>query len=218
MKGPRLRLHDYPASGNCYKVRLLLALLDRPYERVPTDIFAGDTLTEEFGRLNPARETPVLELESGEVIVQSHAILWYLAEGTEFLPAEALGRARTVQWLHFEQERIVYGIGAARFYTLTGRHPALIDARVALGRRSLDVLDAHLADRKFVVGDLPTIGDLALFSYTHVAPDAGIELKIWPAVQSWIDRIEGLPGFVDDYVRYPDNARPGRGRSIYDQR
>jgi glutathione S-transferase len=212
-----LRLHDYPASGNCYKVRLLLALLDRPYERVPTDIFAGETLTEEFGRLNPARETPVLELESGEVIVQSNAILWYLGERTEFLPADALGRAQTVQWLHFEQERIVYGIGAARFYTLTGRKPALIDARVALGRTSLDVLDAHLADRNFVVGDVPTIGDLALFSYTHVAPDAGIELHTWPAVQSWIDRIEGLPGFVDDYVRYPDNARPGRGRSIYDQ-
>lgn len=217
MKGPRLRLHDYPASGNCYKVRLLLALLDRPYERVPTDIFAGETLTEEFGRLNPARETPVLELESGEVIVQSNAILWYLAEGTEFLPADALGRAQTVQWLHFEQERIVYGIGAARFYTLTGRNPARIDARVALGRSSLDVLDAHLADRKFVIGDVPTIGDLALFSYTHVAPDAGIELRTWPAVRSWIDRIEGLPGFVDDYVRYPENARPGRGRSIYDE-
>jgi len=155
-----LRLHDYPASGNCYKVRLLLALLDRPYERVPTDIFAGETLTEEFGRLNPVRETPVLELESGEVIVQSNAILWYLAEGTEFLPADAVGGAQTVEWLHFEQERIVY---------------------------------------------------------THVAPDAGIELNTWPAVQSWIDRIEGLPGFVDDYVRYPDNARPGRGRSIYDK-
>jgi glutathione S-transferase len=217
MKGPRVRLHDYPASGNCYKVRLLLALLDRPYERVPTDIFAGETLTEDFGRLNPLRETPVLELETGEVILQSNAILWYLAEGTEFLPAEALSRARTVQWLHFEQERIVPGIGSARFYSLTGRNPALIDARVALGRSSLDVLDAHLADRKFVVGDAPTIGDLSLFAYTHVAPDAGIELDPWPAVQSWIDRIEGLPGFVDDYVRYPDNARPGRGRSIYDE-
>jgi glutathione S-transferase len=197
-------------------VRLLLALLDRPYERVPTDIFAGKTLTEHFGRLNPARETPVLELESGEVILQSNAILWYLAEGTDFLPAEALSRARTVQWLHFEQERIVPGIGAARFYTLTGRNPARIDARVALGRSSLDVLDAHLADRTFVVGDAPTIADFALFAYTHVAPDAGIELDPWAAVQSWIDRIEALPGFVDDYVRYPDNARPGRGRSIYD--
>jgi glutathione S-transferase len=211
-----LRLYDYPASGNCYKVRLLLALLDLPYERVPTDIFAGDTLTEEFGRLNPARETPVLELDSGELIVQSNAILWYLAEGSEFLPADALGRARTVQWLQFEQERIVAGIGAARFYLLTGRNPGRVDARVAHGRSSLDMLDAHLADRQFVVGDAPSIGDLALFAYTHVAPDAGIDLDSWPAVQGWIERIEGLPGFMDDYVRYPENARPGRSRSIYD--
>ena len=216
MSEPRLRLYDYSASGNCYKVRLLLALLDRPYERVPTDIFAGETLTEEFGRLNPARETPVLELESGEVIVQSNAILWYLAEGTEFLPAEALARARTLQWMHFEQERIVSGIGAARFFTLTRRNPALIDARVALGRSSLDLLDVHVRDREFVVGDAPSIADLSLFAYTHVAPDAGIDLNGWPAVQSWISRIEALPRFIDDYVRYPDNARPGSGRSIYD--
>jgi glutathione S-transferase len=211
-----LRLYEYPASGNCYKVRLLLALLDRPYERVTTDIFAGDTLTEEFGRLNPARETPVLELDSGELVVQSNAILWYLAEGSEFLPADALGRARTVQWMHFEQEWIVAGIGAARFYALTDRNPQRIEARVAHGRRALGALEAHLADRQFVVGDAPSIADLSLFAYTHVAPDAGIELDPWLAVQGWIQRIEALPGFVDDYVPYPDNARPGRSRSIYD--
>jgi len=78
-----MRLYDYPASGNCYKARLLLALLRQPYERVPVDIFAGDTLTPEFGRLNPARETPILELDDGEVIVQSNAVLWYLGEGSE---------------------------------------------------------------------------------------------------------------------------------------
>ena len=211
-----MRLYDYPASGNCYKARLLLALLDRPYERVPTDIFAGDTLSEEFGRLNPARMTPVLELDSGELIVQSNAILWYLAEGSEYLPADALGRAQTVQWLHFEQERIAAGIGAARFYALTDRNPRRIEARVAHGRGGLDALEAHLADRQFVVGDAPSIADLSLFAYTHVAPDAGIELDPWPAVRGWIERIEALPGFVDDYVPYPDNARPGRSRSIYD--
>ncbi len=81
-----VRLYDSPASGNCYKARLLLALLDQPYERVPVDIFAGDTLTPEFGRLNPARETPILELDGGEVIVQSNAVLWYLGEGSEYLP------------------------------------------------------------------------------------------------------------------------------------
>lgn len=211
-----MRLFDYKASGNCYKVRLLLALLGRYYERVPVDIFAGDTLTEEFGRLNPARETPVLALDSGDVIVQSNAILWYLAEGTSYLPRDPLGRARTVQWLHFEQESVVGGIGAARFFALTGRNLGDVEERVALGREALDHLDAHLSGRAFVVGETPTIADLSLFAYVHVAPDAGIDLSGWRAVQDWIARIEALPGFVDDYVRYPDNARPGAGRSIYD--
>ncbi len=97
-----LRLYDYAASGNCYKVRLLLALLRQPYERVPVDIFAGETLTDEYARLNPLRETPVLELASGELVAQSNAILWYLAEGTPYLPPTRLGRAHTVQWLSFE--------------------------------------------------------------------------------------------------------------------
>jgi glutathione S-transferase len=99
-----MRLYDYTASGNRYKARLLLALLSRPCERVPVDIFAGETLTDEYGRLNPARETPVLGLEADEVIVQSNAVLWYLGEGTAYLPTDALGRARVVQWLDFEQE------------------------------------------------------------------------------------------------------------------
>src|SRR6266496_6166443 len=124
----RVRLYDYPASGNCYKARLLLALLKQPYERVPVDIFAGDTLTPEFGRLNPARETPILELDDGEVIVQSNALLWYLTgEGSEYLPAGSLDQARVVQWLHFEQEWIVRGVGAARFLMLTGRNPSWSD-------------------------------------------------------------------------------------------
>jgi glutathione S-transferase len=211
-----VRLYDYAASGNCYKARLVLALLARPYERVAVDIFAGDTLTDDFAALNPARETPVLELDDGEVIVQSNAILWYLGEGTDYLAGDALQRARAVQWLHFEQEWIMPGIGAARFYVLTDRHPKRVDARRAHGRRALDMLDAHLARRDFVVGDSPSIADLSLFAYTHVAPDAGIDLSAWPAVERWIERIEALPRFVDDYVAYPDNARAGRGRSIYD--
>src|SRR3954451_18420694 len=104
-----MRLYDYAASANCYKARLLLALLDRGYERVPVDIFAGDTLTPEFAALNPARETPVLELDSGEIVTQSNAILWFLAEGTPFLPDDPLYRARVVQWLSFEQEWVMGG-------------------------------------------------------------------------------------------------------------
>jgi glutathione S-transferase len=107
-------------------------------------------------------------------------------------------------------------IGAARFYVLTDRHPARVDARRAHGRRALDVLEAHLARRDFVVGQSPSTADLSLFAYTHVAPDAGIDLSAWPAVERWIARIEALPRFMDDYVAYPDHACAGRGRSIYD--
>src|SRR4051794_12709244 len=99
-----MRLYDYDASGNCFKVRLLLGVLGRPYERVPVDIFAGDTLTAEYLAINPVRETPVLELDDGSLISQSSAILWYLAEGTPFLPVGRLERAQVVQWLAFEQE------------------------------------------------------------------------------------------------------------------
>src|SRR5215213_4061759 len=114
-----MRLHDYPASANCYKVRLLLALLGRPYERVHVDIFAGDTLTDAYAALNPLRETPVLELDDGTAIAQSPAILWFVAEGTPFLPDGAVGRAHVLQWLAFEQERVMGGIGGPRFRRLT---------------------------------------------------------------------------------------------------
>ncbi len=212
-----MRLYDYAASGNCYKVRLLLALLDAPCERVPIDIFAGETLTPEYGRLNPARETPVLELDDGETLLQSNAILWYLAEGTPYLPGDRLARARVAQWLNFEAEWIVRGLGAARFYVLTGRNLGAVEARLALGRRGLDLLETQLSsDRAWVVGDGPTIADLSIFAYAHVAGDAGVPLADWPAVAAWIERIEALPGFMDDYVPYPDNARPGASRSVYD--
>src|SRR5437762_1460450 len=116
-----MRLYDYTASGNCYKARLLLALLGREYERVPIDIFGGDTLTPEYAAVNPVRETPVLETDDGELVTQSNAILWYLGEGTPFLPDDALDRARVVQWLSFEQERVMGGLGGVRFRLLTGR-------------------------------------------------------------------------------------------------
>ena len=211
-----MRLHDYAASGNCYKVRLLLALLGRSYERVPVDIFAGDTLTDDYAALNPLRETPVLELESGETLAQSNAILWYLAEGTGFLPASRLERAQVAQWLCFEQERVMSGIGAARFRIMTGRAPELVAARLALGEGALAVLDAHLRDRAYLVGDRLSIADVSVFAYTHVAPDAGYDLPRYPAVGAWLDQVRGETGFVDDLVPYPANARPGAGRSIYD--
>jgi glutathione S-transferase len=211
-----MRLYDYAASGNCFKVRLLLSLLGREYERVPVDIFAGETLTPEYAALNPARETPVLQVDSGEIVTQSNAILWYLAEGTPFLPGDSLSRAHVVQWLCFEQERVMSGIGSARFWTLTGRNPSGIPARFALGEATLAILDAHLESRDWLVGDRCTIADLSVFGYTHAATDAGFDLEAHPRVVGWLDRIACLPGYVNDFIRYPDNARPGRSRSIYD--
>jgi glutathione S-transferase len=212
-----VRLYDYAASANCYKARLLLALLEREYERVPVDIFAGDTLTDEFARLNPARETPVLVLDDGTVLTQSNAILWFLSEETAFLPESALERGQVAQWLFFEQERVMSGIGSARFRMLTGRDSAMIPARLALGQSALAMLEAHLDKRSYLVGDSCSIADLANFAYTHVAEDAGYRLGDYPSVNAWLDRVRALPRFVDDLMPYPDNARPGAGRSIYDQ-
>ena len=214
-----MRLHDYAASGNCYKVRLLLALLELKYKQVPVDIFAGDTLTPEFAQLNPLRETPVLELDFGETIAQSNAILWYLADGTSYLPADRLARARVVQWLSFEQERVMPGLGGTRFLRATGRaalDPAADAARFATGLGTLRVLDDHLAEREFLVGDRCSIADLSVFGYACVADQAGFDLASFPGVVAWLERVRALPGFVGDQLIYPENARPGQGRSIYD--
>lgn len=214
-----MRIYDYAASGNCLKVRLLLGLLSLPWERVTIDIFDGDTLSEGYARLNPVRETPVLELDGGEVLTQSAAILTYLGEGTALMPASVLDRARVVQWLAFEQEHVMHAIGGARFRLQTGRAAATdpaIHARLDTGRRALDVLAAAVDGQPFIVAGRPTIADLALYPYVSVAGEAGLDLARWPAVERWLARLRALPRFHDDLAPYPDNARPGRGRSIYD--
>ena len=212
-----MRLYDYAASGNCFKVRLLLALLGQPYERVEVDIFAGDTLTDAYGALNPLRETPVLELDDGTAITQSPAILTYLAEGTSWMPASRLGRARTAQWLAFEQERVMGAIGGTRFRLLTGRATVeqLAD-RLAVARDTLDLLAGALARHRFLLGSEPTVADVAVFGYASRAGDIGLLLEDRPAVDAWARRVRALPGFADDFVPYPANARPGESRSIYD--
>jgi glutathione S-transferase len=211
-----MRLYDYAASGNCYRVRLLLALLGRDYERVPVDIFAGETLTDAFAALNPARELPVLELDDGTVLTESNAILWFLAVSTPYLPGPPLGQAQVLRWLIFEQERVMTGIGGARFRMLTHRRPELVPSRLALGMSALEILDAHLEGRGYLVGAACSIADVSIFAYAHVAPDAGLALKSYPHVSAWLERIESLPGFMNDLARYPDNAQAGRSRSIYD--
>jgi glutathione S-transferase len=211
-----MRLYDYAASGNCYKARLVLALLEREYERVAVDIFAGDTLTDEYAAINPARETPVLELDDGTHLVQSNAILWYLAEGTRLLPATTVGRAQVLSWLMFEQENVISGIATPRFWRMTGRaDPSLVAARQQRGRDALARLDEHLRERDFLVGAF-CIADIAVFAYTHVSADAGIALDEFANVSRWIAHVKTQPRFIDDFVPYPANAAPTVSRSIYD--
>jgi glutathione S-transferase len=213
-----LKLYDYRASGNCYKVRLLLAQLGRAYERVPIDIFDGDTLTPEFERLNPQRSTPVLELDDGRVLVESNAILWYLAAGTPFLPDDAFGQAEVVRWLVYEQTDVMAMIGGLRFRLITGRFAP--DSEQAAARRrgaheALTLIEQHLGSHEFLAADRYTIADIAVYAYAHVAEEAGVDTSGYPAFRAWLDRVAAQPGFVDDLEPYPANASVLAGRSIY---
>lgn len=214
-----LRLHDYAASANAYKVRLLLAQLGRDdVERVEVDIFDGETLTDAYAALNPSRTVPVLEWPDGRTLPESGAILWHLAEGSAFLPADARERAQVLRWLLWEQADLVPGIAGLRFRLLTGRlasgEPAA-QARRAAGLEVLALLEGHLRDRPFLVGDAYTIADVAVYGYTHVAHEAGLPLERHPAVVAWLERVAARPGHVNDLVPYPPNASARAGRSIY---
>jgi glutathione S-transferase len=213
-----MRLYDYAASCNAYKVRLLIAELGLDVERVEVDIFAGETLTDAFAAINPARTVPVLELDDGRVLPESGAILWHLAEGTPLLPADPWARAQVLRWMLFEQADLLPATGGLRFRLQTGRwtpgSPEAL-ARHAAGVGVLTLLDDHLRDRAYVVDDAFTIADVALYGYTHVAHEAGLPMDDFPAIDAWLARIAARPRHIDDVAPYPPNARPGAGSSVY---
>ena len=214
-----MRLYDYSASCNCYKVRLLLAHLGQAYERVPVDIFAGGTLTDEYAAMNPARTTPVLETDDGRFLPESNAILFYLAQGTPFLPEDPLERAEVVRWLVYEQTDVIPTMGGLRFRLLVGRltpdHPDAVRRKEG-SLEVLRLLDDHLAARDFFVGGRYTIADIAIYGYTHVAHEAGIDMQPYTNLRAWFKRVEQQPGYVEDVEPYGANAAPGAGRSLYD--
>jgi glutathione S-transferase len=214
-----VRLYDYPASGNCYKVRLLLAQLGRPYERVPVDIFAGDTLTDEYAAINPARTTPVLETDDGRFLPESNAILFYLAQGTPFLPDDPYDAAQVMRWLVYEQTDVIPTMGGLRFRLLVGRLTPDDPDAIRRKEGSLEVLrllDNHLAEREFFVGGRYTIADIAIYGYTHLADEAGIDMEPYANLRAWFERVEQQPGYIEDVEPYGANAAPGAGRSLYD--
>jgi glutathione S-transferase len=209
-----LTLYDYAPSANCLKARVLLAQLERPYRRVGVDIFGGDTAAPDYRRRNPLGRTPVLELADGSAIAESGAILLYLAEGTDLLPADPVARAHVYQWLFVEQNDVEPNLGRARFWRLTGRHqlsPEVYANCLTRGEAAIDGLEGHLDGREWVAGDRYTVADLALWAYVHLAGDVDVDLAARPAVSAWIERVQATPRFADDLEPYPENALPGRG-------
>jgi glutathione S-transferase len=200
-------------------VRLLLAQLGLQYERVPVDIFAGETLTDEYAAINPSRTTPVLETDDGRFLPESNAILLYLAHSTPYLPDDAFERAEVVRWLIFEQTDVVPTMGGLRFRLLVGRlqasDPEAVRRREGAGE-VLKLLDDHLATTDFLVGDRYTIADAAVYGYSHLAHEAGIDLEPYANLHAWFERVEQQPGYIEDVEPYGANAAPGAGRSLYD--
>jgi glutathione S-transferase len=193
-------LYDSPVSGNCYKVRLLLAHLGIPYERRTMDVVDRSNRRDVLGELNPALRVPTLVLDDGRPLAESGAILWYLGEGTRFVPDEPYDRAQVLQWMFFEQYDHEPAIAVARFWLeYSGRPEEFTDRlpeRTAAGHKALGAMEHHLEGRRFLVGDQLTLADLALYAYTHVAPEGGFDLEPYVAVRRWLERVASEPGHL----------------------
>jgi glutathione S-transferase len=195
-----LRLYDFLPSGNGYKVRLLLTQLDIPFERVEMNILKGETRTPEFLSKNPNSRVPVLELNSGHFLAESNAILFYLSEGTEFLPNERVLRAQVLQWLFFEQYSHEPNIATSRFWiSYLGKakeYRAALEQKRELGYAALWVMEKHLAAHNFFVDERYTIADIGLYAYTHVAHEGNFDLTRFPAIQAWLERVKAQPRHI----------------------
>jgi len=191
-------LYDNPASGNCYKVRLLLAHLGIPYERRELSTADRSNRSEVLGGLNPALRVPTLVLDDGRPLGESNAILWYLGDGTRYAPADRYERAQVLQWQFFEQYEHEPNVAVARHWLRSGRavEPARLAARQEAGRRALAAMDKHLAGWEFLVGERYSLADISLYAYTHVAGEGGFDLGSYPAIRAWLDRVASQPGHV----------------------
>jgi glutathione S-transferase len=197
-----LLLYDSRVSGNCYKVRLLLAHLGLPYERREVDVVDRSNRPELLGGLNPALRVPTLVLDDGRPLAESNAIISYFGEGTRFVPADRYEHAQMLQWMFFEQYDLEINIAVVRFWLrYAGGVPegqeGAYEAKLAAGHRTLAAMERHLSDgREWFVGDGMTLADISLYAYTHVADEGGFELERFPAVQAWIARVAAEPGHV----------------------
>jgi glutathione S-transferase len=195
-----IRLHDNLSSGNGYKVRLLLAQLGAPFERVEYDIDRAETRAPGFLKINPNGRVPVLELEDGRLLPESNAILFYLAEGTQFLPDDRFERAQVLRWAFFEQYSHEPNIASPRYWVhnlpMTEERRVTLEPKRRLGYAALEVMEGQLRQNDFFVGGRYTIADIALYAYTHVAHEGGFDLGQFPAVRAWLQRVAAQPGHI----------------------
>lgn len=195
-----LTLYDYLDSGNGYKCRLLLALLNIPYTRVDLDLDKGETRTPQFLARNPNGRIPALELDDGTVLPESNAILYYLADGSAYLPTERLARAQVMQWLFFEQYSHEPYVATPRWIIrhLGRDHPRMAEMpeRLEKGRAAFAVMEQHLQRNDYFVGNRYSIADIALYAYTHRAHEGDHDLSPYPALRRWLDRVATQPGHI----------------------
>jgi len=193
-------LYESPVSGNCYKVRLLLAHLGLPYERRTLDVVDRSDRPEVLGGLNPALRVPTLVLDDGRSLGESGAILWYFGEGSRFVPADPFERAQMLQWMFFEQYDHEPAVAVVRFWlAYSGDPEAFEDRRVertAAGYRALGAMNTHLIGRSWFVGDTMSLADVALYAYTHVADEGGFDLGPYDAISAWLARVAAEPAHV----------------------
>ena len=211
-----LTFYDYLPSQNAWKVRQLLAHLQRPHRTRLVSIFEGEGATAAFRAISPTGTVPAIELDDGRTLAESNAILMFLAHGTPYLPDDAFARAKVWQWLCFEQERIESQIGALRHWMLTGklarRPPALVELKRNAGRNALAILERELAARDFIAGAHYGIADIALFAYASRAEEAGLPLQPYPRLRDWIARVQAQPGF--GAAMHPYSIDPHSGREL----
>jgi|SRR5690606_14611049 len=195
------RLYDYLPSGNGYKCRLVLKQLKIPYEYVEIDIKSGASRTPEFLAKNPNGRVPVLEVPGKGFLPESHAIISFLADGSDLIPHDAFERARMWQWMCFEQYNLEPSIGTARFWiSQLGKTRAELGEKLIEKKKSgyaaLDVLEEGLRGRKYLVGERYSLADIALFAYTHIAHEGGFDLAPYPNIRGWCDRVASQPDWA----------------------
>jgi glutathione S-transferase len=193
-------LYNSAVSGNCYKVRLLLAQLGLAYETVDVDVVDRSGREELLGELNPALRVPTLVLDDGRPLAESNAILWYFGDGTPFVPEDPYERAQVLQWLFFEQYSHEPYLAVVRFWLAYSgtpeRYADRIPGRMQGGYAALDAMERHLEGKAFLVGGRYSIADISLYAYTHVAHEGGFELDGYPGVRGWLGRVASQPGHV----------------------